>query len=91
MLRIPIDDARAVWVVEAIHAGDVGGLRQLLNNTTIAGTWCTDDHLAGGRAGPVGLRPTSRRDAAATRTGADHERVLARLSRWAARGGSVPF
>jgi hypothetical protein len=32
MLRIPADDARAVSVVEAIHDGDVGGLRQLLDD-----------------------------------------------------------
>ena len=32
MLSIPADDARAVSIVEAIHAGDVGGLRQLLND-----------------------------------------------------------
>ena len=32
MLNIPADDAQAVSVVEAIHAGDVGGLRQLLND-----------------------------------------------------------
>lgn len=32
MLTIPADDARAVAVVEAIHDGDVGGLRQLLDD-----------------------------------------------------------
>jgi uncharacterized protein len=32
MLSIPADDARAVSVVEAIHDGDVEGLRQLLDN-----------------------------------------------------------
>src|SRR5687767_5610572 len=37
MLSIPADDARAVSVVKAIHHGDVGGLRQLLDDDPALG------------------------------------------------------